>query len=364
MAMEVSTDRAICSRCGIAYGRRKGNFPVCYGSLYKGVGYLHICRDCVDKLFNNYLSQCNNARDAVRQMCRKLDLIWSPSAFDSALKVAATRSVFSSYLAKINTTAYAGKCYDDSLLNEGALWNFSGHSNKPADSNAKLASEKSDAPNIPDEQVITEELPKEVDIREKPVEAEKIDITDDIIAFWGPGYTPSMYSELEQRRQYWLTHLPEGVEITVGLNGLLRQICSLEIDINRARASGASVDRLVTTLNTLIGSAMLKPTQSNNDGDSPLDKTPFGVWIKKWEDDRPIPEPDPQFKDVDNVVRYIEVWFKGHLSKMLGLRNSYSKMYEEEMERYKVELPEYEDEDGEALFNDIFAQSVDDDDSV
>ncbi len=355
MAIEVSSDKAICSRCGIAYSRRKGNFPVCYGALYKGCGYLHICRECVDKLYNTYLSQCNNAKDAVRQMCRKLDLVWSPKAFEQSLNVAATRSLFVSYLAKINTAAYAGKCYDDSLSNEGTLWNF-GSRPKPQEE-----SKPTEETNV-DKSAATVPTPVEERPVEKPIEAKQIEITDEIIESWGPGYTPSMYSELEQRMQYWLGHLPAGVEITVGLKGLLRQICSLEIDINRARASGASVDKLVTTLNTLIGSAMLKPTQNTNDGDSPMDKTPFGVWIKKWEDDKPIPEPDPQFKDVDNVVRYIEVWFKGHLSKMLGLRNSYSKMYEDEMEKYKVELPEYEDDDGEALFNDIFAQSVEDDD--
>ena len=338
----MSTDKAICSRCGTAYGRRKGNFPVSYGHLYKGTGYLHICKDCVDKLFNGYLVQCNNAKDAVRQMCRKLDLFWSPSAFESALKVSATRSVFTSYLAKINTSTYAGKSYDDSLYNEGNLWNFGVKS-------SNQQTEDSPAESKPEP------------VTEKVVEAQQIDVTDEVIAFWGPGYTPSMYAELEQRRQYWLEHLPPGVEVTVGLNALLRQICSLEIDINKARAAGQSPDKLVAGLNTLIGSAMLKPTQASESGDSPMEKTPFGVWIKRWEDKRPIPEPDPQFKDVDGVVRYIEVWFKGHLSKMLGLRNSYSKMYEDTMEAYKLELPEYEEEDTEALFNDIFAQKVEDD---
>lgn len=344
MAIEMSSDRAVCSRCGMAYGKRKGNFPVSYAHLYKGSGYLPICRDCVDKLFNGYLSQCNNARDAVRQMCRKLDLFWSPSAFESALKVSASRSVFTSYLSKINTSTYAGKCYDDSLYNEGMLWNFGGVG---ADSSAETKNE-----------------PKEEKAPEQIVETPQIEVTDDIIAFWGPGYTPSMYSELEQRFQYWLGHLPDGVEATVGLNALLRQICSLEIDINKARAAGQSTDKLIATFNTLVGSAMLKPTQTSNDSESPMDKTPLGVWIKRWEDDQPIPDPDPQFKDRDGIIRFIEIWLKGHLSKMLGLRNSYSKMYEDAMEKYRLELPEYEDEDTETLFNDIFAQSVDDDDTV
>lgn len=341
MALEMSTDRAICSRCGTAFGRRKGSFPVCYGQLYKGTGYLHICKNCVEKMYQTYLSECNNAADAARQMCRKLDLFWSPSTFEAVLKTSTARSVFSSYLTKLNTATFAGKSYDDSLSNEGMLWVFGPQKSQSPANLAPADKDENDS-----EQVVTQHM---------------IEINDDVIEFWGPGYTPSMYSELEQRYKYWMARLPDGVEVTVGLEGLLRQICSLEIDINKARAAGASTDKLVASLNTLIGSAMLKPTQSSDSGESSMEKTPFGVWIKRWEDNKPIPEPDPQFKDVDGVVRYIEVWFKGHLSKMLGLRNSYSKMYEEEMEKYRLELPEYEDEDSETLFNDIFAQQVDTD---
>ena len=38
---------------------------------------------------------------------------------------------------------------------------------------------------------------------------------------------------------------------------------------------------------------------------------------------------------------------------MIGVKNSYSRLYDKEMEKYKVEKPEYEDDD-EALFNSVF----------
>jgi hypothetical protein len=40
---------------------------------------------------------------------------------------------------------------------------------------------------------------------------------------------------------------------------------------------------------------------------------------------------------------------------MLGIKNSYCKLYEEELAKIRVERPEYEDEDDETLFNDIFS---------
>ena len=81
MALEVESARAVCSKCGTDYSRQKGYFPVSYAVLHKGVGHTHVCKDCIDAIYNGYLSQCNNAKDAVRQVCRKLDLYWSESVY-------------------------------------------------------------------------------------------------------------------------------------------------------------------------------------------------------------------------------------------------------------------------------------------
>lgn len=166
-----------------------------------------------------------------------------------------------------------------------------------------------------------------------------------------------MYRELEQRRQYWMSKFPEGTELDVGTEALIRQICSLELDINRDRIAGKSVDKSVNALNNLLGSANLKPNQQKADGDSAQENTPFGVWIRRWETQRPVPDPDPELEDVDGIIRYISIWFLGHLCKMLGIKNTYCRLYEEEIAKMRVDRPEYEDEDDETLFNDIFGGS-------
>ena len=131
----MSSDRAICCRCGTAYGRRKGYFPVSYAALYRGVGYLPFCKQCVDTMYNEYLSQCNDAKQAVRQMCRKLDLFWNESAFDSVEKKATTRTMMTNYITRVNNIAYAGKSYDDTLLSEGSMWSFD-CADRPSQQNA------------------------------------------------------------------------------------------------------------------------------------------------------------------------------------------------------------------------------------
>ena len=333
MPIEVDAGSIVCSKCGTSYGRRKGNFPASYAVLYKGLGYIPVCKNCIDSMYNKYLSECGNAKDAVRQMCRKFDLYWSEAAFETVEKKNTTRSMMTGYLQRLTTINLIGKCYDDYLAETGCLWKFPGRKYS---------------------QTITP------DTRQAPSdsaddEEDEIIVPDEVADFWGPGYTPSMYMELENRMQYWKSKLPDGITIDAGTEALLRQICCLEIDINRDRAQGKPVDKNVNTLNTLLGSAMLKPTQKKDDADTAFENQPFGVGIKYYENRRPIPEPDPELKDVDGIIKYIDVFFRGHLAKMLGLKSAYSKLYEDEMAKIRVERPEYDDEDDESFFNDVFA---------
>lgn len=338
-SIEVNASSSICRKCGTAYGRLKGYFPVSYGYLYKGVGYLPYCKDCVDSMFAGYLTECEDARAATRQMCRTLDLYWSDDVFSAVDKQNAARSVMTAYIAKINGTKYAGKSYDDTLREEHAMW-----SAPTATQDAKSKETVIDAPIPPVDN------PEDLDLSEVP---------NDVIAYWGPGYTADMYKALEERRDYWMKNLPDGVEINVGFEALIRQIVSTELDINRDRAAGRSVDKSQAMLTQLLGNAMLKPTKKAEDTDSSLEKTPFGVWIKRWEDKRPIPEPDPELQDADGIIRYIQIWFFGHLARMLGIENAYSKLYDKEIEKLRVDHPEFEDEDDDSLIYDVYSENED-----
>lgn len=78
--------------------------------------------------------------------------------------------------------------------------------------------------------------------------------------------------------------------------------------------------------------------------------------IEKWEQEKPIPEPDPEFKDCDGIGKYIRVWFKGALSHALGLEGGYSKEYEDYVSQYAVTKPEEQDldEKSESIYSQIF----------
>ena len=341
MPLEVSTDRAICSRCGTAYGRGRGNFAVCYCASYKGLGRLHICKDCVDKMYNSYLAQCNDAKLAVRQMCRKLDLFWSDSVFETVMRKNTTKTMMTQYIAKINTVTYAGKSYDDTLSNEGALWAFGAQPVAPA--------------------AVEEEAPAEELFEDEKVSID--DIPQDVIEFWGTGYEedPNMYVLLEQRRKYWVENLPEGIELDISTKAVIRQICFLELDINRDRAAGKNVEKSVNTLTSVINSSVLRPAQKKTeDIDAATQNTPLGVWLYKYENERPLPEIDDDLKDVNGILKYVFIWL-GHVCKMLGKKNGFSRMYEEEMRRWRVEKPEYKDEeDDEEFLTDVLSSEEED----
>ena len=160
--------------------------------------------------------------------------------------------------------------------------------------------------------------------------------------------------ELDRKYKYWTSGLPKTLD--KGEEAIYKQVCILEATINRDSAAGKSIEKNVNALNTLLGSANLKPSQKKADdaAETAFDGMPFGVGIRMYENSRPIPQPDPEFQDVDGSVRYISIWFLGHLCKMLGIKNTYCKMYEKELERMRIDNPELDEEDDEALFEDIF----------
>lgn len=332
MALEVKTEKAYCNKCGMAYSKRRGNFPICYADTYKGLGTLPICKTCFDQMYSKYLNDCGEAKPAVRQMCRKLDLYWSDSIFDTVMLTATAATVMTKYLARINRSSYTGKSYDDTLIGEGTMWNFN----------------VSPTVQVPDKLLESQSESQSND------EDDDEPVSEDISDFWGEGYTPSMYRKLEKRRQYWMSKFQDGTELDMGTEALIRQICALELDINRDRAEGKSVDKNINTLNNLLGSANLKPTQIKSDSTA-LNDIPFGVGIGWCEQFHPVPEPSDEFKDVDGIRKYVSVWLFGHLAKMLGKKNLYSRLYEEEVAKMRVERPEFVDEDDEEFVEDVLS---------
>lgn len=158
---------------------------------------------------------------------------------------------------------------------------------------------------------------------------------------FGSGYSDEEYMFLENEYQDWITRnecctkAQEEVFENLALNKLLRK---------RALIAGKPIKDLDAQYQAWLDSGALKPKQNNMDAFS--DAQTFGSLIQRYEETRPLPEVSPELKDVDGLGKYINVFYLGHLAKMLGIKNDYAQQYEEEIGKYTVVPPEYT-EDGD-----------------
>lgn len=169
---------------------------------------------------------------------------------------------------------------------------------------------------------------------------------------FGPGYSNEDYMFLENEYQDWVTRY----ECETKTQEIIFQRIAFKTwEIMKATRNGQPTKDLDASLQSLLSSGDLLPRQDKNNSAS--DSLTFGQLIDKWENELPVPEPTDEFKDVDRIGLLIDVFFKGHLAKMMGLKNAFSRTYENFMKKYTVNKPEYdEDTDSEILFDQIFGK--------
>ena len=323
--VQPNTQKSYCYRCGTSYSRRKGFFPVSHSPMYRGAGYLPICNECVEAMYEQYRAAFGDDREAMRRMCMKMDLYWSDSIYDMVERTAGVHSRVRNYIGKTNLQRYIDKTYDDTIDEESLL--------------------AQQAPvNITADALTVDDIPLDAEAEDP--------IPQDLIDFWGRGYTLDFYNELDERYKEWTS----GKDVVnPSERSLYRTVCLLETIIRRDGAQGKPIEKNVAALNNLLGSMNLKPAQQKTEADAELDKMPLGVGIQKWEFSRPLPDIPKENCDQSGLIKNITTWFLGHACKMVGLKNSYCKMYEVAMEQYKVERPEYADEEDDTILSDIFA---------
>ena len=172
---------------------------------------------------------------------------------------------------------------------------------------------------------------------------------------FGPGYSNEDYMFLENEYQDWVTRYECN---TKAQEEIFVRLSQKKLEIRKATTNGQPTKDLDKTYQELLNSGNVLPKQVTLDTMS--DAQTLGTLIQKYEETRPLPEIDPELEDVDKIGLYIDSFYRGHASKMLGLKNRFSNLYEKVMSKYTVKPPEYDDEtDTEAIFEKIFG-SIDD----
>ena len=305
-----------CSCCGET--KKESMFYFSNSAIYK-TNRLPICRECVGFMYKHYVKKYQEERhmqpekDAIRRVCMGLDIYYSDRLYESA--VAAFQGsncslLIMQYFKTQQLQQYRNKTYDITMFEEE-------QENRPDGG-------ESDGKN----EVVSIET----------------------IKFFGRGFTNEEYIFLKEQYDDW-TARHECKD--KAQEEIFKRLCFKQLELWRASVAGEDTKNLDKTFNELLASAKLQPKQ--NSGETTSESQTFGTLIDKWENTRPIPEADDDFKDVDNVALYIDTFFRGHTCKMLEVKNSYSALYDKVIKDYTVQKPEYSsEENSEVIFDAMF----------
>lgn len=324
---ELASDYNKIINCGFMYCHRCNSFlsrDTFYSSADYASGVFPICKKCLLEMVEQRKKKNdppNETKESVKYVLQLMNLPYIDELYESSCKTVADevneknrKSPFLQYLVPIKSLPqYKGKTWKDSEFELG---------------------------------VLTDE--EEVKINARTIKNAK--------KRFGGGYSNEDYMFLENEYQDWITRYECN---TKAQETIFERLSFKKWEINNATKKGLPTKDLDKTFQELLATANIQPRQAGMD--SMADAQTLGTLIQKWENERPLPEIDEELRDVDKIGQYIEVFFRGHMAKMLGLKNNLSHIYENFMEKYTVRRPEYnEDEDSEALFNSIFGESKED----
>lgn len=309
-----------CCMCGHEYTTQKGNFPTGGKSvLWKGNnGFLPFCKSCCEILMTSMTSfYSGNEEHALRHLCTIFDWYYSEIASAMTLSQAhASSSRITIYPAKmgVRQVQLEGETFLDTVQDEYEA-----------------------AQRIIDASQVSENSGEE--------DEEEFVVTKAMIRTWGAGFTPDQYQFLEEQYADWIT---KNVCNTKSQEELYHNITLAQLDIRIARQNGGKVTEAQKGLQDLMNSANILPRQTAEN--ILADTQSFGTLLEKYERTRPIPEPAPEWRDVDGLRKYMNTWFRGGLSKALHVKNDNAMLYDEavkEMERYTVTRDnDYQSADG------------------
>lgn len=319
----------ICTKCGKRIKSLK-SFPSAKNEIFEAYDFhAPICSECLENLylkyFDLYSKEYGEQTDkiegmAIRRICMILNIYYSEKILQSAIKADTTTPLIFQYIRQINLWQYRNKSFDTTLEEE------------------KQAEEK----------LISV---KEISSSEDGENNEETESLKETMLFFGEGLgSKEDYKFLQEQYDEWTACYECNVKAQ---KEIFKRLSLNQWETWKAKKNGEDTKELDKTFQSLLDTAKIQPKQNSSDAFS--ETQTFGTLLDKWENTRPLPEIDEELKDVDKLAINITVWFKGHLAKMLNMKNRFSKLYDNYIKKYTVEKPTYE-EDTESEFSvkDIF----------
>lgn len=162
-----------------------------------------------------------------------------------------------------------------------------------------------------------------LDLTEDTVERLTPEELRDCQLYWGVGnYSEDDYVYLLTRYEKYLSIYDVD---TPTFEAIVQQLCQLELDIQKKRILGTDTTKESKLMMELMKSAGIAPSQEKESKTN--EAQTFGNWVRIWENEQPVPEPLPQFKDPDGIKKYIENNFLSPMRKSLELDDPLEEQY-------------------------------------
>lgn len=301
----------MCACCGKTYSEWKTNFVTSSSPLYMATGgYIPICRDCLARYYQNVILPAvdDDEKTAVETFCSLCDWYYDDDILNVAVQIneqhrqAGNKTpVAITYGQRRNMTNWVkrGTTYLDTVRRR---W----------------------------------EANKVVQNREDLEGGKHEEIDEEDVWFFGPGYTASEYRYLREQYGDWCERYDCQLKAQ---EEIFKMLSIAQLNVQKAQQAGEAkkATEAIRTLQDLMSTAKIQPKQK--DSAALTEQNTFGTLIRQWENEKPIPEPAPEWRDVDNIKRYIGAYFLGHLCKMFKIDNEWSQIYEEEMAENTAERP-------------------------
>ena len=311
-----------CFYCGKEYVET--NFYNSYSRLFSNIGKIPYCKQCIERFYQQYYEEYVNEgcltpeKTAIKRVCMTFDIYYADVVFNSVMNKIREGNInispMAQYMKTIQLSQYKEKSYDNTVLNE---------------------------------------MKEEFVVNTSGDTLNNLSVDQNTVSFFGNGFTDEDYNFLKREYDDWTARHECN---TKAQEEVFKRICFKQLEILKATRKGEDTKNLDATFQNLLDTAKLQPKQTS--GDTTADNQTFGTLIDKWENERPLPEIDEELKDVDKIGAYVDVFFKGHLSKMMGLKNGLSNLYTKFIKKYTVQKPEYSDEENsEVLFDAIFGSA-------
>lgn len=228
-----------CFKCG-RVDEKPSNFYRSNSNLYDNNGYMAICKDCLAKVYNEYLLFFHDITKAIKRVCMSFDLYYSDIIVAACIKIYGNKTPpIGEYIKKLNMTQYKGKTFNDSI-EEGFIF---------------------------DSDAIEALLPKE---EEKPITT----IPEVVRARWGSGLSDDDYKTLEEHYKYLKKANPD---FDSNQEIFIMDLCQTKMQQTRAMKSGRTDDyiKLTESYRKTFTQAGLKTTPESSESNNES----WGTWM-------------------------------------------------------------------------------------